>query len=173
MPMLIHNKSYTTVAERIGLAKEDLVSVETEVLQHEPVVVVKATIFLKEGRQFTGISSANPLKVIEKTNPYEVAETSALGRALGFAGYGLTESIASADEMTKYPESKATKSFVDVNTDIMICKKHNVLMKLNKNGKPYHIANDEFCNGRGFRSEIEGFTSEEIGKQLDEAEYSL
>ena len=38
---------------------------------------------------------------MEKTSPYEIAETSAIGRALGFAGYGSVDSIASADEMIK------------------------------------------------------------------------
>ena len=50
---------------------------------------------------FTGISAANPNKAIEKMSPYEVAETSAVGRALGFAGYGLVDDIATADEMVK------------------------------------------------------------------------
>lgn len=100
MSVNIHGKQYVTVAERLEEAKEDLVSVSTEVLQHSPVVVVKASIMTKKG-PFTGISSANPLKAIEKTNPYEVAETSAVGRALAFAGYGAVESIASAEEVTK------------------------------------------------------------------------
>lgn len=102
----IHGKNYVPVSERIKEAGDNLVKVETVIMQHEPVVVIKATIFLKSGNSFTGISSANPLKLIEKTNPYEVAETSAVGRALGFAGYGIDEGIASADEVNKYPEDK-------------------------------------------------------------------
>ncbi len=52
---------------------------------------------------FTGISAANPAKTIEKQSPYEVAETSAVGRALGFAGYGVINGIATADEIAKTP----------------------------------------------------------------------
>lgn len=97
----IHGKDYMTVAKRVEIAHIDgLESVVTEVLQHTPVVVIKATVSTKKG-QYTGISSANPLKSIEKSNPYEVAETSAVGRALGFAGYGIIEGIPSADEMNK------------------------------------------------------------------------
>jgi hypothetical protein len=99
----IHGKEYMTVARRVELAHEAKVleSVETEVLSHEPIVV-KAKVTIK-GKVFTGISAVNPetAKMIERQSPYEVAETSAVGRALGFAGYGVIESIASADEMVK------------------------------------------------------------------------
>lgn len=99
MAIEIHGKQYVTVAERLTEAKEDLKLITTEVLQHTPLVVVKATVLTKKGT-FTGISAANPAKAIEKQSPYEVAETSAVGRALGFAGYGAVESIASAEEVT-------------------------------------------------------------------------
>lgn len=98
----IHGKNYVTVAERVqGLHKEFGKDIEltTEVLFQAPVVV-KATLKTPRGI-FTGISAANPNKSIEKMSPYEVAETSAVGRALGFAGYGAVDSIASADEMIK------------------------------------------------------------------------
>jgi len=100
MTIEIHGKQYVTVAERLVMAHEDgLVSVHTEVLSNTPVVI-KATISTKTG-VFTGISAANPNKAIEKASPYEVAETSAVGRALGFAGYGATDGIATADEIKK------------------------------------------------------------------------
>lgn len=99
MPVLIHGKEYITVAERITAAGDDLIGVETEVLFQDPVVI-KATITTKKGK-FSGISAANPSKSIEKESPYEVAESSAVGRALAFAGYETTNGIASAEEMKK------------------------------------------------------------------------
>ena len=90
------------VAERVQQAHEALqegFSINTEVLSHDPVVI-KAVVTIGEN-EYTGISAANPNKAIEKQSPYEVAETSAVGRALGFAGFGIVEGIASADEITK------------------------------------------------------------------------
>src|SRR5215213_3249986 len=65
-------------------------------------IVVKAKVITEKG-SFTGISAANEAKLIEKQSPYEVAETSAVGRALGFAGYGVVNGIATADEIAKTP----------------------------------------------------------------------
>lgn len=96
---MIHGKQYITVSERIQEAGVDFKSLNTEVLSNNPVVI-KATVTTERGT-FTGISAANPDKMIEKASPYEVAETSAVGRALGFAGYGIVEGIATADEMAK------------------------------------------------------------------------
>lgn len=100
MTINIHGKEYKTVVERVNEAheKKDLLGVVTEVLSHTPVVI-KAIILTKKG-QFSGISAADPSKAIEKKSPYEVAETSAVGRALAFAGYAGSE-IASYEELKK------------------------------------------------------------------------
>lgn len=116
MTITIHGKEYTPVADRIKEAHTDLkekekLSITTEVLFQEPVVV-KATVVTRKGT-FTGISAANPTKLIEKQSPYEVAETSAVGRALGFAGYGVVDSIVSADEMVKAGVVEINKEFPD------------------------------------------------------------
>jgi len=119
----IHGKTYMPVAQRILLAHEDgkLQAIHTAVLSDSPVVI-QATITLStsDGAFFTyqGISSVplDSTKQIEKFNPYEVAETSAVGRALGFAGYGLIDSVASADEVHK-SESVQSASHTAGNTD--------------------------------------------------------
>lgn len=99
----IHGRDYMTVAGRLEMAhkaSKKSLSIVTELLPIQDQVVVKATVTTDKG-VFTGISAANPAKQIERTSPYEVAETSAVGRALGFAGFGTDSSIATADEMVK------------------------------------------------------------------------
>lgn len=132
-----------TVARRVEIAREEKVleSVETEVLSHDPVVV-KAKITIK-GKIFTGISSVSldSQRLIEKQNPYEVAETSAVGRALGFAGYGLIESIATADDMARATSSRpeAKEAREEVNVKCEVCGEAAIERKgVTKNGKQYH-----------------------------------
>lgn len=101
----IHGKSYLTVAGRVGLWHEDHeqdIYVETKTRIEGGYVICEAVVKTKKGT-FTGTSAVNLTNAakIEKENPFEVAETSAVGRALGFANYGLDESIASADEIAK------------------------------------------------------------------------
>jgi hypothetical protein len=127
----IHGRDYVTVAKRVELSHEGnaLESVETEVLSHDPVVV-RAKVIIK-GKIFTGISSVSltSQKTIEQQNPYEVAETSAVGRALGFAGFGLKDSVASADEMKKSTSAIACP----------LCgKPATEKTGVTKSGKPYH-----------------------------------
>jgi hypothetical protein len=63
-------------------------------------VSVKATVVFK-GKTFTGHSQAVYGKGMMGDVALEIAETSAVGRALGFANIGLIDGIASADEMRK------------------------------------------------------------------------
>lgn len=174
----IHGKEYMTVAKRVELAHKDGVdAIETEVLQHSPVVVLKAKVTVK-GKTYTGVSSANPSKAIEKSNPYEVAETSAVGRALGFAGYGIIEGIPSADEMYKAETVDQGKTTISDEQDHpaqqeaaaypqdrKVCSAHDepVTMfkgvsksKFDKDGNPktywWHKGNNgEMCFGSGYQ----------------------
>lgn len=88
----IHGKQYVTVAGRVQMAHDALkkLSITTEILAHPTLSVIKATVVTDKGT-FTGISAANPTKMIEKQSPFEVAETSAVGRALGL--YNLLVSL--------------------------------------------------------------------------------
>lgn len=128
----IHGKEYVTVAGRLTEAHNELkqLSITTELLPVQDKIVIKATVITPKGT-FTGISAANPSKMIERESPYEVAETSAVGRALGFAGYGSTESIASADEVSRVEAANtSTRKFVGA-TEWQLQQINGLLSELN------------------------------------------
>jgi len=150
MPVNIHGKEYKTVAERLEEVGTKLTRVETEVLFSNPVVI-KATITTDRGT-FSGISGADNNKSIEKQNPWEVAETSAVGRALAFAGYAGSE-IASADEMQKaFTSNPGTLKTADK----PVCTVHNINMFKSPKMKNYAHRDDVkgWCNGAGYPNEV-------------------
>lgn len=102
MPVEIHGKQYVTVAERIkemhDAGGEMVVSTEV-VRDTDTSISIKATVTCKAGTFSGHATSRYEAGGIEGQSPLEVAETSAIGRALGFAGYGVVEGIASADEV--------------------------------------------------------------------------
>lgn len=138
----IHGKEYMPVAQRLILAQEDgmLQGTTTEVLNYAPVVV-RVTITI-DGKVYQGISSVDQAmaRSIEKINPFEVAETSALGRALGFAGYGIIDSVASADEIVKSEAATPSSSnFDEVVKQCDVCGAAAIERSgVSKSGKPYH-----------------------------------
>ena len=102
----IKGKEYIPVVERIKEAhklSEDL-EIVTEVVEFGERVSVKATIKFK-GRTFTGHSQATYGTGMMGDVALEIAETSAIGRALGFANIGIIDGIASADEIRKVKSS--------------------------------------------------------------------
>jgi len=99
----IKGKEYIPVVERVKEShiQDTDVSITTEVVsQTGDRVSVKAIVLFK-GKLFTGHSQAEYGQGMMGDVALEVAETSAVGRALGFAGIGIDTGIASADEMRK------------------------------------------------------------------------
>lgn len=99
----IKGKEYAPVVERVkeAHALDQDVSITTEIIGNADIrVTIKATVIYK-GKTFTGHSQAEYGKGLMGGVALEVAETSAVGRALGFANIGLIDGIASADEMRK------------------------------------------------------------------------
>ena len=84
--------------------QSDSFSLTTEIISDDDTrVVMKTTIEIDE-RLFTGFAS----ELKTQDCPYENCETSSMGRAIGFYGIGIIESIASSDEMTMYHNKSNT-----------------------------------------------------------------
>lgn len=102
MPVKIHNKDYFTVAERVAKLREDrpLATIDTELVSDDGErVIVRAAIL--EGPELIATGYAEEVRGstnINQTSALENCETSAVGRALAFAGLAGTE-IASAEEV--------------------------------------------------------------------------
>ena len=106
-------KDYVLIADRVNYFNETYPkgSITTELLSQpdSDMVVVRATVLTGEGQTFTGMSQAkwsDTSSFVNKTSALENAETSSVGRALGFMGIGVIESIASIDEINKTTYSK-------------------------------------------------------------------
>lgn len=113
----IKGKEYVPVVERVKeFHRICRGNITTEVLPSADTnrVMVKAKIYItaflsqagafstyETPYEFTGHSQAEYGKGNMGGVALEVAETSAIGRALGFANIGLIDGIASADEMRK------------------------------------------------------------------------
>ena len=108
----IKGKEYAPVSERVRAFREVLPDwriITSIVSFQDSEWVIKAEIQDQDGdTQATGYASE---KVgagnINKTSALENAETSAVGRALGFLGVGIAASIASADEVTNAAQQLA------------------------------------------------------------------
>lgn len=112
----IKGKEYVPVVERVkeGHVQDPEVSITAEVIDiTDTRVSVKATVIFK-GKTFTGHSQAKYGDGMMGDVALEVAETSAIGRALGFAGIGIDTGIASADEMRKVKTLKDINETDDV-----------------------------------------------------------
>lgn len=120
MPVDIHGKPYKTVAERVDEFHKDhpegSCSIKTKIIQFDEVIALVRAKVIVDQHQCVGIFIGHAFERADKgginaTSHLENAETSAVGRALAFAGYGGSE-IASADEVQQAIDAKANKPVV-------------------------------------------------------------
>lgn len=102
----IKGKQYITVSERVRLVHEERESFE--MVESKPMQLgdqwVWQVIILVDGKRFIGTAEVflhAAKNTADGTNPWACSETSAIGRALGFAGLGALESICSAEEVVR------------------------------------------------------------------------
>lgn len=117
MSMRIHGKEYAFVATRLVAAHGDhvrpmgITEIRTELLEVGSFQVCRATVVFTDGRAYTGMSevSKGTGRGPQAAAPIETAETSAVGRALAFAGWlGDGSGIASAEEVIEANRRLAT-----------------------------------------------------------------
>ena len=112
----IKGKEYVPVVERVKeahLQNKEGFSIETEVVDQEGArVSVKATVTIGNNK-YTGHSQAEYSTGMMGNVALESAETSAIGRALGFANIGLLDGIASADEIRKVKTPTTSKKITN------------------------------------------------------------
>ena len=106
-------KQYAMVTERIKAFRSicPAGAIVTEILNDiDGVVTIKATISDENGAIIaTGIAQEKEsASFINKTSYIENCETSAVGRALGFLGFGCDDSLASAEEVKNAIEAQDT-----------------------------------------------------------------
>ena len=169
----IKGKDYVMVKDRILYFNEMYKngSITTHLVNYEDnqaVVKAKVTpnIENKDG-YFTGYSQAKDGAGMMGAVALEVAETSAVGRALAMMGIGIVDSIASADELVKSEKAmrkagkKVTDKIVtaDDYTEDHICPMHNTKMwkRTNKSGGHYYDHRKKegdvwlVCDGKGWK----------------------
>lgn len=117
-PVDIKGKDYAQVNDRIKAFRELCPNgtITTDIIElANGVVTMKATVYDEEGKILgTGLAQEKESSsYINKTSYIENCETSAVGRALGFAGIGVDGSMCSAEELVnaitnqnKKPENK-------------------------------------------------------------------
>lgn len=101
----IQGKEYAQVPERVKAFRSihPNGAILTELVSNEGgVCIFRATVYSEDGKTLgTGTAyEKEGSSYINKTSYIENCETSAVGRALGFAGFGIDTSIASAEEVT-------------------------------------------------------------------------
>lgn len=103
----IKGKDYAGVNQRVIAFRELFPEgrIITEILSHEPAenggkdIVIQANVFDGDKLIATGLAQENSKSsYINQTSYVENCETSAVGRALGFVGIGIIDSLATLEE---------------------------------------------------------------------------
>lgn len=121
--MDIKGKDYAPVNERVRAFRSIYPNggITTQIIsQTETDVIVKATVYDERGEVIaTGHASENKnaSNINRNGAMLENAETSAVGRALGFLGIGTKNGIATAEEITKADKIK------DAQSGLHICRR--------------------------------------------------
>ena len=163
--MDIKGKKYIPVNERVKAFRMLYPdgTIETELVKYDDAnIIVKATVSVNTdngGFRATGYAKeVEGSSNINRTSALENAETSAVGRALGFLGIGIDTSIASYEEVTN------AQMFQEGNKLATPTEKAGLIASARAKG--YEI--DEILKLVGFDREKqpEGMTAKQYGKAM-------
>lgn len=142
----IKGKEYATVNQRVKAFRmvHPGGSTQTEIISlADGIVVMKATVCDEDGRVLaTGYArEKESSSFINKTSFIENCETSALGRALGFCGFGIDTSIASYEEVetATVNQNKATFDQLAIIKEAIKASGYPVQMFLKKWNEKYGV----------------------------------
>lgn len=168
----LHGKNYVEVAERVHMVHEK--KAKFSIIKSEPVNIADRwlwiAVIMVDGEQYIGnaeIKMNAPKNTPDGTNPFECGETSAIGRALAFAGFGSVESIASKDEIERskpFSGSEHTKASNKPSQEQKTGESHNT-----KSFPPYYAiyqAGKEKNLWQGIRGFCE-YASGELGTTVN------
>lgn len=180
-PVDIKGKDYAQVNDRIKAFRELCPNgtITTDIIElANGVVTMKATVYDEEGKILgTGLAQEKESSsYINKTSYIENCETSAVGRALGFAGIGVDGSMCSAEELvnaitnqSKEPEKKQ-KTQKAQSGDPLLAKidaeqKKQILAEMKRTGvdlsvilAPYGIKSLDEMTVAGFNATMHKFS---------------
>lgn len=131
----IHNKEYAEVKEKVKAFRAVFPegSISTKVVEvDEEHCICKASIFNENGSLLAeGHAQENIATTKFKDSMLEIAETSAIGRALGVLGIGVKGGIDSAETMRRAADKEETKN------NMLLCHRcnHPIIDTEDKSGK--------------------------------------
>lgn len=182
-PIDVKGKDYAQVNDRIKAFRELCPNgtITTDIIElANGVVTMKATVYDEEGKILgTGLAQEKESSsYINKTSYIENCETSAVGRALGFAGIGVDGSMCTAEELVnaitnqnKEPEKKQkTQKAPAQSGDPLLAKidaeqKEQILAEMKRTGvelsvilTPYGIKSLDEMTVAGFKATMHRFS---------------
>lgn len=161
----IKGKQYAEVSERV-LAFRKLNpngKILTEIIDKtENDVTIKATIYDENEKELaTGYASETKKGLVNSISMLENCETSAIGRALGFCGFGIDNGIASGQDMAKVEQLKLKNKKEEIYTNMFIS--YEEAMKIAK------ICINDLCRKQGIVvSDLATVINRELWSTLEE-----
>lgn len=161
----IKGKQYAEVSERV-LAFRKLNPngrIVTEIIDKtENDVTIKAMVYDEDRKELaTGYASEVKKGLVNSISMLENCETSAIGRALGFCGFGIDSGIASGQDMQKVEQYKQKNKKEEIYKDMFISYEDAI--------KIVKVCINDLCRRQGVVvTDLSAIISQELWSTLEE-----